>query len=367
MSLAEEQALHRAWLQEIGLPARLATALFATGPVSGSDCRRVYVERLRSLGASPRLLDRAEEEGRFLSVVERVRKARKLGYRAIDPADVAGLVDLPEPPLILWFKGETAVAPGPAVAIVGARRATGYGLRVARQLARDLAQAGVIVVSGLARGIDGAAHEGALEAAGSTVAILGAGPDVPYPPEHAELQGRIETHGGVLTEHLPGTPPMAHNFPRRNRLLVARASALVLVEARIKSGSMTSVRWAADLGREVLVVPGPIDSALSEGPLQLLREGATPIGGAHDVLAVVGLEAGAGGPSSGAAPNTGRAEIPAALGRILALLEAGPLSIDDLIRLSGEPPSRVFSLVLSAEVSGHLRRTLEGLVEISRA
>lgn len=365
MALSEEEIRRRAWMQELGFSSRLAAALEAD---EGWPSRwsRDPGPSLEAAGATEVQVRRAQDPALAVEVARRVHQAGSRGYRAVEAAEVAGVRELPDPPLLVWSRGEPATAPGPAVAIVGARRATGYGLRVARRLAQDLARVGVVVVSGLARGIDGAAHEGALEVEGPTVAVLGSGPDIPYPPEHADLMHRIEERGGVLTEYLPGTPPRAHHFPRRNRLLVARAQALILVEARIKSGSMTSVRWAADLGREVFVVPGPIDSALSEGPIQLLREGAAPVAQAGDVLAVLGLArpdaAGAVSPESG----LGEPVTPAQ-GRLLSLLAAGPLSIDELIAYSGEAPSRVFALVLSAEVAGLVQRTAAGLIERATA
>jgi DNA processing protein len=172
------------------------------------------------------------------------------------------------------------------------------------------------------------------------------------------LQERIGRDGTVLTEHPPGAAPLAHHFPRRNRLLAALADAVLVVEARIKSGSLTTVRWAADLGKEVLATPGPIDAHLSEGPLQLLREGATPVGTPEHVLEALGIgEPREGRTADGAAEEGG---VTSPEERLLALVRGEPIDLDDLVRLSGEPPSLVMTRVLSLEARGALAREADG-------
>lgn len=162
--------------------------------------------------------------------------------------------------------------------MVGARRATPYGLKVARMLGAELAAAGIPVVSGMARGVDAAAHEGAIEAKGPTVAVWGTGPDRIYPPEHARLAEAIVASGGaLLTEYPPGTPPRRHHFPQRNRILAGLAAAVVVVEAGARSGALNTARQALEEGREVWAVPGSILSELSVGPNALLRLGARPL------------------------------------------------------------------------------------------
>ncbi len=160
---------------------------------------------------------------------------------------------------------------------MGARRATAYGREVAEYLGRELAAAGVAVVSGMARGVDAAAHRGALAGGGRTVAVWGAGPDRVYPPEHAELAEEIAAPGCLLTEYPPGAPPLAHHFPERNRLIAGLAEAVVVVEADERSGALITARLALDEGREVLAVPGSVFSRLSAGPNGLLRAGAAPV------------------------------------------------------------------------------------------
>jgi DNA processing protein len=179
----------------------------------------------------------------------------------------------------------------PTVAVVGARACSGYGAQVARTLARDLAAAGVTVVSGLARGIDGEAHRGALDANGRTVAVFGCGIDRDYPAAHADLARRIAETGGIVSEYEPGTEPAPWRFPARNRIIAALADAVVIVEARNRSGALITVDLAMEIGRPIYAVPGEITSALSEGTNDLLRHGwATALTSALDVLEALGIE-----------------------------------------------------------------------------
>lgn len=200
----------------------------------------------------------------------------------------ARLDELPDPPKeILHARGEHAAGSlaRPTIAIVGARACSSYGAQVARTLARDLAAAGVTVVSGLARGIDAEAHRGALDANGLTVAVLGCGIDRDYPAAHAELAARIAETGGVVSEYEPGVEPAPWRFPARNRIIAALADAVVIVEARTRSGALITVDLAMEIGRPIYAVPGEITSLLSEGTNDLLRHGhAAAITSASDVL-----------------------------------------------------------------------------------
>jgi DNA processing protein len=193
------------------------------------------------------------------------------------------------PPEWIYVLGELPPDGDPVVAIVGSRAATRAGGAFAEELAAELARAGIVVVSGLARGIDAAAHRGALAGGGRTVAVVGCGLDVPYPREHAELKRRIVASGAILSEYAPGTPPLAHHFPRRNRLLAGLSDAVVVVEAGGRSGALVTARWALDMGREVLVVPRAPWDPNSEGVLRLLRDGAAPVCSAADVEAALPL------------------------------------------------------------------------------
>jgi DNA processing protein len=201
------------------------------------------------------------------------------------------VLQLDDPPIALFVRGARMVADEVRVAIVGARRCSSLGGEIAHDLGRRLGGAGVCVVSGAAYGIDASSHRGALDAGGRTVAVLGSGIDVGYPRSSADLIERIAQTGSVVSEYAPGVPAEPHRFPARNRIVVALSSALVVVEGAALSGSRISVDHALDLGREVFAVPGPVTSPLAEVPLALIRDGATMIRGADDLLHDLGLVA----------------------------------------------------------------------------
>jgi DNA processing protein len=209
------------------------------------------------------------------------------GYRLLvlgEPDYPPLLSAIPDPPIALSVRGELLREDALALAVVGSRRATPYGRDTARRLARDLASFGLTIVSGLARGIDAAGHEGALAAGGRTIAVLGSGLDDLYPREHGKLADRIAERGAILSELDLDEPPLAQNFPRRNRIITGLALGTLVVEAAAKSGSLISARLALDQDREVFAVPGPVDSPGSEGVHALLRDGARLVTRAEDVL-----------------------------------------------------------------------------------
>ena len=194
-----------------------------------------------------------------------------------------------DPPPVLWVRGDAGVLPEPAVAIVGSRAASSYALEVASRLGGELADRGVIVVSGLARGADGAAHRGCLRRGGRTVAVLGSGPDVVYPPEHEELAIEICTAAGAVVSELgPGAPPLPEHFPLRNRLISGISLAVVVVEASEKSGSLITARCALEQGRDVMAVPGSVLGGRNRGSHALLKDGAKVVEAADDILEELG-------------------------------------------------------------------------------
>ena len=203
----------------------------------------------------------------------------------------AELNDLPTPPRKLYALGDLSLLERPAVAIVGTRDSTHYGERTTRKLAQDLVQAGVCIISGMARGIDGIAHRTALESNGATVAVLGTGVDVPYPAGHRSLHRQIASRGLVLSENEPGQTAQRGSFPKRNRIIAALARITIVVQAGHKSGALNTASHALDLGRVVAAVPGEIDSGQSAGTNQLIRDGALVITSPADVLALLGLAA----------------------------------------------------------------------------
>lgn len=230
------------------------------------------------------------DERSYLGELER----RGLRFLArSDPGFPPLLRAIHDPPAGLFLRGpaDTALLARPAVAVVGARACSAYGGTVSRMLGRELASAGLVVVSGLARGVDGEAHRGALEAGGLTVAVLGCGIDRNYPAAHARLAAEIAASGLVVSEYAPGVEPAPWRFPARNRIVAGLAAATVVIEAREGSGALITADFALEEGREVLAVPGEITSSLSAGSNGLLRLGATPLTRPEDVLELFGLEA----------------------------------------------------------------------------
>ena len=261
------------------------------------------------------------------------------------PGFPRGLVAIFDAPAGLFARGqaELELLDRPAVAIVGARSCSSYGADVARMLGRELAAAGLVVVSGLARGIDGHAHRGALEAGGLTVAVLGCGIDRNYPAAHSELANRISEHGLVVSEYAPGVEPAPWRFPARNRIIAGLAQATVVVEARERSGALITADLALEEGREVFAVPGEITSALSVGSNRLLRSGATALTSAADVLETFGIE-----PESPPAPP----DLSDPATRILARLEVEPAGADALARALELDPGDLAAALTELELAG---------------
>lgn len=202
-----------------------------------------------------------------------------------DAAYPSSLLEIPDPPVLLYVTGTPSVLSAPALAIVGARSATRQGEETARAFARSLAEAGLVIISGLAMGIDAAAHEGALLASpGLTIAVTGTGVDRVYPARHRKLAHQIAEHGAILSEYPLGTPPLPHNFPRRNRLIAGLSAGVLVVEAALNSGSLITARLAAEGGREVFAIPGSIHSPTARGCHRLIRDGAKLVETAADVL-----------------------------------------------------------------------------------
>jgi DNA processing protein len=264
------------------------------------------------------------------------------------------LAELHDPPAAIHVRGDTEILAEPAVAIVGARSCSSYGAGVARELARELARAGVVVVSGLARGIDGEAHRGTLEGGGRTVAVLGCGIDRDYPRSHSELARRIRERGAVVSEYPPGVEPAPWRFPARNRIIAGLCAATVVVEARERSGALITADFALELGRDVFAVPGEITSALSAGTNDLLRQGAAPLLSAGDVLEALGLE-----PAVRQLPSLSPAG-----SQVLRLLADGARDADDLARASGRTTAEVAAVLVELELAG-VANEADGLYRVS--
>ena len=353
----------RAWaaLAAVDLPARALVALlraFGT-PQAVLDASAASVTSL--VGADAAAAIRARD---------REREARIGGWldddshRLValdDPAYPARLLEAGDPPPVLYAIGDIARLQAPSIAIVGSRNATPQGQEDAREFARTLADAGLTVVSGLAVGIDAAAHRGALASPASTVAVTGTGPDRVYPAGNRELAHEIAQRGCIVTPFAPGTPPLKGNFPRRNRIIAASSLGVLVVEAAPRSGSLVTARQAVECGREVFAIPGSIHSPLSKGPHELIRQGAKLVESAHDVLAELRLTrtppAGSPGPGSAAV-----ADLPAPDGdhrRVLESMGAGPVGLDRLVTRTGLAADTLASMLVQLELDGHVR-TLPG-------
>lgn len=280
------------------------------------------------------------------------------------------LGELVDPPPVLWLRGSAELLARPTVAIVGGRNASALGLRLAESLAADLAEAGLVVVSGLARGVDGAAHRGALGF--GTAAALAGGVDVVYPPEHAGLMAEMAERGALVAESPMGMEPQARHFPRRNRIIAGLARAVVVVEAAARSGSLITAEFALEQGREVMATPGaPLDPR-SAGCNALIREGATLVRDARDVIEALGTgrrpwapDESREGLAEDGAPRPMAPEAEAAVrAQVAGLLGLAPVEEDVLARLSGAPLGALADALLELELAGRLDRRPGGLLAL---
>jgi DNA processing protein len=338
------------------------------GPVTFDQLIRRFGTAGKALSA---LSDLARRGGRAagvrlatdVQVDKELADGAALGARLIaacEPAFPQALAALDPPPPLIWVRGRADLLDRACVAIVGARVASAAGQRFARGLAAELGQGGHIIVSGLARGIDAAAHEGAMPT--GTVAVLGGGVDDVYPPEHASLYARIAETGCIVSESEPGRTAVARDFPRRNRIISGLSRAVVVVEAEMRSGSLITARLAAEQGREVLAVPGsPLDPR-AKGTNDLIRQGAALCEGAEDVVrALEGLrgfrepERGYGGGPSPEPDDALRAQV-------AALLSPTPVSRDELARATGAAPAAVFAALVELSLAGRCELLPAGMV-----
>ncbi len=341
------------------------------GPISYAQLLRRFGNAQAALAALPDLAARggkpyrAAAEGRIADEVAALRKAGGR-YLFHDSAEYPGLLaELESAPPILTMRGDPALAQRPCVAIVGARNASAAAIKLARQFAGALAEAGFVVVSGLARGIDGAAHAASL--ARGTIGVIASGIEIAYPPEHRDLQEAIAVGGLLLAEYPPGTEPLARHFPSRNRIIAGLALGTLVVEAAPKSGSLITARLAGESGREVMAIPGSPLDARAQGCNQLIREGAVLVQSADDVIELLsGFD---GNPRRafrevGAAynPTDELADEPA---DIAGLLTTAPIAVDELIRQSSEPAAAVQLALLELELAGQLVRHAGGRVSLA--
>jgi DNA processing protein len=312
--------------------SELALAAFA----ADRDAHLVQEPRDRSYAAFVRQFDQA-------AYVVGLREAGVRWLGRSDPDFPPLLRAIHDPPPGLFIRGAAGMEllRRPIVAIVGARSCSAYGAQVARMLGRELAAAGLVVLSGLARGIDGEAHRGALES-GTTVAVLGCGIDRDYPAANAELAARIRSSGLAVSEYAPGVEPAPWRFPARNRIIAGLAPVTIVVEARDRSGALITADLALEEGREVFAVPGEITSTLSRGTNDLLRLGAAPLLSSEDVLELFGLSR----------PEAASVELTETADKVLSRLRDGPVGADELIRATGLEARVLASVLTELELAG---------------
>ena len=269
-----------------------------------------------------------------------------------DPAYPPLLRETPDAPPLLFVQGALNRRDEMAVAIVGTRKCSPYGAQVARRLATDLARRGFTIVSGMASGVDAEAHRGAIEAGGRTVAVMASGPDITYPSSHKELREQIVAQGAVLTEHGFGTQPMRELFPSRNRIIAGLTLGTLVVEAPLKSGALITARVAAEYGREVLAVPGSIDSPLSHGCHDLIKNGARLVEVAEDVVEGLGIMLEA---APAERPRT-EVQVSGDEQTVLDALSFQPRHVDEVIAETELPTARINSALMLLEMKGLVRR-----------
>ena len=314
----------------------------SAGELAGvQGVRRRHTERLHH-GQLPEQVAREQEQAAAAGV--HIVTLEEEGY----PGLLASIFD---PPLVLYLRGEIRPADGLAIAMVGARRSTHYGRKQAQRLAASAARVGFTVVSGLARGIDAAAHEGALEAGGRTLAVVGCGLSRIYPEEHAELAERIACQGALVGEHPMGFPVLAGNFPRRNRIISGLARGVVVVEAARRSGSFITARWALEQGREVFAVPGPVDRPSFAGCHRLIKEGAKLVETVEDILEELGpLERAVLTPQGEEVQDPRLLALSPEEQQVLAAVDTEPRRVDDIIGQADLPTSTVSAALFSLEL-----------------
>jgi DNA processing protein len=333
-------------------PAKLRALLDHFGDLE--TAWRASSSDLREAGLDRRALEYLLAARSAMDLDAEVAKVHRLGAKIVtwDDADYPPqLKSIAAPPPLLYVKGAFASADQWAIAVVGTRRATAYGREVTRSLVSDLARSGVTIVSGLARGIDAAAHQAALDAGGRTLAVLGHGIDFVYPPEHRQLAEQIIEHGALVTDYPVGTPPEGGNFPPRNRIISGLSLGVLVVEGAALSGARITAEFAMEQGRDVFAVPGNILQRNSELPNTLIQEGAIPVLKVDDILEPLNL-------TMVAQQAEAREVIPqdATEAKLLELLSAEPVYIDDIQRATELPISKVSSTLALMELKGMVRQ-----------
>lgn len=347
----QRQHEHRAWLvlsRTAGFTLSALWKSLATWSSAQEVLRRLSLPQPSPNITPPQSceLDQLEEQ------------AQKRGERILTPADPEypqQLLALPQPPAALYVAGQRSINVNNQIALVGSRLATPYGMSQAAKLARQLGERGVVVTSGLARGIDAQAHRGALQGGGHTIAVVGNGLDQCYPRENRALQRRLQQEGNIVSEYPYGTPPHAWNFPARNRIIAGLALGVVIVQASRRSGALITAHIANDLGREVMVVPGALDVSQSAGCLQLLMEGANPVRHVRDVFDVMQIfEDTPLSDEPSTPPLSEKAQ------QLLGTLDAQGATLDALVNRSRLEAGLVASILSQLHMLGIVQRLPDG-------
>lgn len=340
------------------------------------NARQIEYGRIKGLdaGTAHKILAR-EYKDKISIYFDRIKKYNINVFTVKDEGYPSNLLSIYDPPPVLYVRGRLIREDENAVAIVGSRKATPYGLHMARKIAGELARQGITVVSGMARGIDSAAHSGALAAGGRTIAVLGCGVDTVYPPENRELMDKIIENGAVVSEFVPGEPPKKLNFPARNRIISGLSRGVVVAEAGKKSGALITADFALEQGREVFALPGDNNGSVSAGTNALIDDGAKPVAGAEDILEELGWEMNTAcrrptcsSASSGkeiCAVNAEKrtAELAENEKRVLSSILTRPKHIDDIVAECGYDAGTVGFILTMLELKGMIRQ-LPGAVFI---
>jgi len=355
-----------AWLRLLGTPgigrdsARRLLAACGSAQAVFDSRPAVWREVIGAAGATA--LGEEPERLAGLLATTQAWLAADASHQVLTLADVAYpalLLQTADPPLLLYAQGRLDLLAAPALAIVGSRNTSAQGLDNARQFARHLSQAGLTIVSGLALGIDGAAHDGALDGAGSTIAVVGTGLDRIYPARHRALAHRIANDGLLLSEFELGTPPLPENFPQRNRIIAGLARGTLVVEAALASGSLITARQALEAGREVFAIPGSIHAPQSRGCHALIKQGAKLVDSADDILGELDWSRGAGGAARHTQAMAGNPEADA----LLDALGHDPVTLDALLARTGDSAANLGARLLELELEGRVARLPGGLFQ----
>jgi DNA processing protein len=345
-----------------GALSRLVLRFGSPEGVQAASLHELTADEGVSHSVAKRIQGRPDSE--LLKDLQKERQSLEQGKFSIvtilDPIYPPRLKMIPDPPPLLYMTGNLQVSDHQALAIVGSRKSTPTGWALTRQLSGNLAALGFTIVSGLARGVDAAAHQGAIEVGGRTIAVLGCGIDRTYPSEHKNLRQQIEAHGGVLSEFPPGTAPRGHHFPERNRVISGISMGVVVTEAAAQSGSLVTARLAAEQDREVFAVPGTVNNPMSRGPHLLIKQGAKLVEGPEDILEELlpQLEAPFrnrisrhAGPSASPPPQLGQEEE-----TLYNFISLEPTSLEDVISQTSFAPAEVMSILLTLEIKGVIRQ-----------